>query len=74
VKFDPARTDVYLQGMKVCTGGLAADFSEAELSKALDEPECHVRLVIKGSGRGKARVWTCDFTEEYIRINATYRT
>lgn len=74
VKFDPGRADVYLQGLKVCTGGLAAEFSEAELSKKLDEPECSVRLVLRGSGRGRARMWTCDFTEEYIRINASYRT
>jgi N-acetylglutamate synthase/N-acetylornithine aminotransferase len=26
------------------------------------------------SGRGVARVWTCDFTTEYIHINASYRT
>jgi len=74
VKFDPSRTDVYLQGLKVCAGGLAVDFSEEELSKKLDERECSVRLVIRGAGRGKARMWTCDFTEEYIRINASYRT
>jgi glutamate N-acetyltransferase/amino-acid N-acetyltransferase len=26
------------------------------------------------AGRGAARLWTCDFTTEYIRINASYRT
>jgi N-acetylglutamate synthase/N-acetylornithine aminotransferase len=25
-------------------------------------------------GRGTARVWTCDFTQEYVHINASYRT
>jgi N-acetylglutamate synthase/N-acetylornithine aminotransferase len=30
--------------------------------------------MIRGSGRGCARFWTCDFTEEYIVINASYRT
>lgn len=74
VNFDPAQVDVYLQGLKVCKGGLATDFSEAELSKKLDEPECSVRLVIRGRGRGRARFWTCDFTEDYVRINASYRT
>ena len=74
VKFDPRRTDIYMQGLKVCAGGLAAEFSEEELSKKLDERECGVRLVIRGGGRGRARMWTCDFTEDYIRINASYRT
>ena len=27
-----------------------------------------------GLGSGRARVWTCDLTHEYIRINADYRT
>jgi glutamate N-acetyltransferase / amino-acid N-acetyltransferase len=26
------------------------------------------------AGSGRARVWTCDFTGEYVRINASYRT
>jgi N-acetylglutamate synthase/N-acetylornithine aminotransferase len=26
------------------------------------------------SGDGRARVWTCDFTAEYVHINASYRT
>jgi glutamate N-acetyltransferase/amino-acid N-acetyltransferase len=25
-------------------------------------------------GAGAARAWTCDFTAEYVRINASYRT
>ena len=73
VKFDARRADVYLQGLKVCSGGLAAEFSESELSRRLDEPECSIRLALR-LGRGKARMWTCDFTEDYIRINASYRT
>ena len=27
-----------------------------------------------GVGRGKATVWTCDLTHDYIAINADYRT
>jgi glutamate N-acetyltransferase/amino-acid N-acetyltransferase len=30
--------------------------------------------VTLGEGKPQARFWTCDFTEEYIRINASYRT
>ena len=74
VAFDPARTDIDMQGIPVCRGGLAADFSEDALKAKLDEKDCHVRLVIRGAGRGRARFWTCDFTEDYIRINASYRT
>ena len=74
VKFDPRKTDIDMQGMAVCRAGLAANFSEDALKKKLDEPDCHIRLSIRGTGRGKARFWTCDFTYDYIRINASYRT
>jgi glutamate N-acetyltransferase/amino-acid N-acetyltransferase len=74
VKFDPRKTDVFMQGMAVCRSGLAAAFSEAELTRKLDESECLIRFVIRGGGKGRARFWTCDLTEEYIRINASYRT
>jgi glutamate N-acetyltransferase/amino-acid N-acetyltransferase len=74
VAFEPAKVDIEMQGVPVCRGGLAARFSEDELKKKLDEPECEIRVVIDGKGKGAARFWTCDFTEEYIRINASYRT
>jgi glutamate N-acetyltransferase/amino-acid N-acetyltransferase len=74
VAFDPAKTDIDLQGLPVCRGGLAADFSEAELGAKLDAKECSIRVIIRGKGKGKARFWTCDFTEGYIKINGSYRT
>jgi len=74
VPLDPAKVDIDLQGVPVCRGGLAAEFSEDELKKKLDEPECLIRFAIQSKGRGSARFWTCDLTEKYIEINASYRT
>ena len=74
VAFDPAKVDIDLQGVPVCRGGLAADFSESELKKKLDDRECAIRFAIGGRGKGSARFWTCDLTEKYIEINASYRT
>ncbi len=74
VPFDPAKADVHLQGVRVCRGGLAAEFSEPELKAKLDGPECEIRLAFRGAGKGTARFWTCDLTEGYIDINASYRT
>ena len=74
VAFDPAKTDVHMQGIAVCKGGLAAPFSEAELKKKLDTAECEIRVTFRGKGKGETRFWTCDLTEGYIRINGSYRT
>ncbi len=74
VAFDPARTDIALQNVMVCRGGVAAPFSEEALKGKLGSPDCEIQLAIRGKGKGAARFWTCDFTEGYIRINASYRT
>ena len=36
-----------------------------------DEIEIRVDL---GRGRARATVWTCDFSHEYVSINADYRS
>jgi glutamate N-acetyltransferase / amino-acid N-acetyltransferase len=74
VPLDPSKVDIDLQGVPVCRGGLAADFSEDQLKKKLDESECLIRFAINGRAKGGARFWTCDLTEKYIEINASYRT
>jgi len=74
VAFDPSKTDIRMQEVLVCRGGLAADFEEAGLKRKLDDPECDIRVTFRGKGTGSALFWTCDFTEGYIRINASYRT
>jgi N-acetylglutamate synthase/N-acetylornithine aminotransferase len=53
---------------------VAAEFSENGLKNMLESPECVIRLVLRGGGKGESCFWTCDLTEGYIRINASYRT
>jgi glutamate N-acetyltransferase / amino-acid N-acetyltransferase len=74
VPLDPNKVDIDLQNVPVCRSGLAADFSEPDLKKKLDERECLIRFVLHGRGKGAARFWTCDLTEKYIEINGSYRT
>jgi glutamate N-acetyltransferase / amino-acid N-acetyltransferase len=74
VVFDPAKVDIFLQGVRVCKNGVAEKFSERELKQKLDGRECLIRFVIQGDGEGQSRFWGCDFTEDYVKINASYRT
>lgn len=74
VAFDPSKVDIFLQRTLVCRRGLAAGFAEDELKAKLDARECSIHFVIRGKGTGQARFWTCDFTKDYIDINASYRT
>ncbi len=74
VAFDPGKVDIDMQGVPVCRAGLAAPFSEIQLKEKLDAPDCEIHFTIRGKGQGNATFWTCDLTEQYIRINASYRT
>lgn len=74
VAFDPTKVTISMQGVNVCKNGLAAPFSEPELKTKLDAPDSHILFQVKGTGKGSATFWTCDLTEGYIRINASYRT
>ena len=62
-----------VNGVRVCANGMRAEFDEPAVQRTMeaDESSIEVRL---GEGSGSAVVWTCDFTERYIRINADYRT
>jgi glutamate N-acetyltransferase/amino-acid N-acetyltransferase len=73
-RFDPARVDIDLNGFAVCRRGAAAEFSEDEVKRSLEAHESALRFAIRGKGKGRARFWTCDLTEKYIEINASYRT
>jgi glutamate N-acetyltransferase/amino-acid N-acetyltransferase len=73
VKFDFERVDIRLAGVQVCRGGREHPFSERIVHRKMLAR--HVPVVVGlHSGRGRARIWTCDFTGEYVNINASYRT
>lgn len=74
VEFDPTKVEIYLQGVCVCRNGVAEPFCEHELKQKLDAREVIIRFRLRGRGQGRARFWTCDLTEDYVRINGSYRT
>jgi glutamate N-acetyltransferase/amino-acid N-acetyltransferase len=74
IDFDPAKVDIYMQGILCCSNGVAVEFNETDLITRLNDNEVMVRFEIKGEGRGETRFWTCDLTENYVRINGSYRT
>ncbi|HKN23410.1 MAG TPA: bifunctional glutamate N-acetyltransferase/amino-acid acetyltransferase ArgJ [Candidatus Acidoferrum sp.] len=73
VKFDPHRVDIHMAGIPVLRRGQPLEFNERAASNRLLEKNVHVVLNLH-AGRASARYWTCDFTAEYVRINASYRT
>ncbi len=70
---DPDRVLLSFGGMRVLEAGLPLPFDERAASDLLDVAEIAIDADL-GLGDGEATVWTCDFSLDYVRINAEYRT
>ncbi len=73
VKFDPRRVNISIAGAPVCRRGCEHPFDEREVHQKMLAKHVPVRVDLH-SGSASARVWTCDFTVEYVHINSSYRT
>ena len=54
-------------------GERAPEYVEETMAAYMKNPEIVIRVDV-GVGTGKATIWTCDLTHEYISINADYRS
>lgn len=71
--FDPDKTDIYIGDLLVCRNGTALPFDEEEALRILKEKEIVITLDFK-DGKISDRIWTCDLTYDYIKINGSYRS
>lgn len=72
-RFDAARAEIRLAGVTVCRRGQAYPFDESAVHQKMLQEFLPILLDFK-DGPGRATTWTCDFTAEYVRINASYRS
>jgi len=54
-------------------GGRAASYAEEQGAAVMKESDILVRVVLN-RGNADATVWTCDFSYDYVKINADYRS
>jgi glutamate N-acetyltransferase/amino-acid N-acetyltransferase len=74
VALDTAKVDLYIDAVRVARkGGRDANYVESRAIDAMKKPEFTVRAVLN-RGKAEATVWTCDFSFDYVKINAEYRT
>ncbi|MCX6374500.1 MAG: bifunctional glutamate N-acetyltransferase/amino-acid acetyltransferase ArgJ, partial [Armatimonadetes bacterium] len=73
VEFDPKAVDLSLGDTLVVKGGEPVALSEQEAHDYLTGSEVLVNLRVGGERYG-ATVWTCDFSYDYVKINAEYHT
>ncbi len=73
VNFDPKEVNLFFGTVPLVQRGEPADFSEDDVRGLLSKPRVDVLLEV-GSGSGAATVWTCDFSYDYVCVNAEYHT
>ncbi len=72
-RFDPAHVEIRIGNLVVARRGQGLLFSEEHAAEILERDE--VKIVVDlHQGQAETKEWTCDLTEEYIRINADYRS
>lgn len=71
---DVSLLKMYLDDVLVAeNGGRAGSYQEADGQRVMQQAEITVRIEL-GRGHASATVWTCDFSYDYVKINADYRT
>ena len=73
IDINPDRIDIYLGAEKVAENGAGLDFSE-DRAKVILQKEHIIITVDLHIGDAAATAWTCDFSFDYVKINASYRT
>jgi glutamate N-acetyltransferase/amino-acid N-acetyltransferase len=75
--FDPQKAKLTLAGTVVYRAGRPVGFDPDIVSRAMSGKELPIDLhcgMKPEPGLGDATVWTCDFSKEYVTINADYHT
>ena len=71
---DQTKIDLFLDDVHVVVnGGRNPSYQEADGQRVMKQQEITVRVNL-GRGTATQTVWTCDFSHEYVTINADYRS
>lgn len=71
---DQTLIELYLDNVHVATrGGRHPEYQEEDGQRVMKQSEITVRVLL-GRGSESDTVWTCDFSHEYVSINADYRS
>ena len=75
---DPAKVSFWLDDVLVVDhGGRAASYREEDGQRVMKQAEIEIRVDLGRAPHGRsshATVWTCDFSHDYVSINADYRS
>lgn len=71
---DVARVNIWIGDVQiVAQGGVAESYTEEQGARVMAVSDIEIRIDL-GAGSHESAVWTCDFSYDYVKINAEYRT
>ncbi len=70
---DPAKVRIHIGGIAAAEAGAPVQVDAAELAGAMAGRDVCMDIFL-GRGEEMAEVWTCDFSYDYVKINAEYST
>ena len=74
VPVDPDRVDIHFDAVQMVANGMGCgQAAEAEATRIMKQDKYAISVDLK-MGSGSAEMITCDFSVEYVKINADYRT
>ncbi len=73
VALAPERLALWFDAVQLVGAGAPLPYLEADAHATLTKPEVTIQLDL-GLGDASATVWTCDFSHDYVSINADYRS
>ena len=73
VPMDPNHTTVKFGGIPVYADGVGTSYDADALRTVMTAHDIVVEIDLK-DGDSEAKVWTCDFSYEYVKINGEYHT
>ncbi len=73
IEFEPALCEIVINGTPILCKNFLVPLSNQEANRSLKGDFVDLRVMLHG-GEGQATVWTCDFSEQYVVINGSYRS
>jgi glutamate N-acetyltransferase / amino-acid N-acetyltransferase len=73
VRFNPDRLELWIDKTRIAARGMILVDAIPAAAKAMREREFSVRMDLK-QGSGRFSIMTCDFSFDYVKINAEYTT
>ena len=71
--FHPYQVDVWLGDYQLVKDGMDAGFDEEKATELFAQDPVRITIDLR-AGDAAITMWTCDYSYDYIRINADYRT